>query len=326
MLKILTYISKINKNEKEIKKLYDTLMRNIKISFEEEEENKVKYEEYFFNGIPSPKDIEFKDIDINSLKVNWKIDDNNLLNIDKNKIKFKIEIRKENNDDNFNKIYEGNEMNYLINNLDSNTNYEIRICSIYNDINSIYSEIKKVKTNEFDIDSLILKESKRYNEFIKKLYEWSGYNNMKLLYRGTRDGMEANYFHNKCDNQGPTISLFKIDKGYIFGGYASTDWTSYGGYKSVPDSFIFSLTNIHGTEPTKFPNSNTSYSIYDVSNYGPTFGSGHDICIYKNDTYANFPNSYQDILSIGKSIFTGDSDNNNKNFKLKEIEVFKVFK
>jgi len=173
-----------------MKKVNDTCMRNIKINFEEKE-NKIKYEEYFFNGIPSPKNIEFKDIDIdiNSLKIYWKIDDINILNIDKNKIKFKIEIRKENNDDNFNKIYEGNEMNYLINNLDSNTNYEIRICSIYNNINSIWSEIKKVKTNEFD--SLILKESKRNDEFIRKIYEWSGCNNMKLLYRGTRDGMEG---------------------------------------------------------------------------------------------------------------------------------------
>ena len=45
MLKILTYASKINQNDKEIKKLYDTLMRNIKINFEEKE-NKIKYEEY----------------------------------------------------------------------------------------------------------------------------------------------------------------------------------------------------------------------------------------------------------------------------------------
>ena len=35
---------------------------------------------------------------------------------------------------------------------------------------------------------------------------------MKLLYRGTRDGMEGNYFHNKCNNEGPTISLFKNEK------------------------------------------------------------------------------------------------------------------
>ena len=48
MIKILTYVSKINKNEKEIKKLNNTSMRNIKITFEEKE-NKVKYKEYFFN-------------------------------------------------------------------------------------------------------------------------------------------------------------------------------------------------------------------------------------------------------------------------------------
>jgi len=48
MIKMLTYVSKINKNDKEMKKLYDTCMRNIKISFEEKE-NKIKYEEYFFN-------------------------------------------------------------------------------------------------------------------------------------------------------------------------------------------------------------------------------------------------------------------------------------
>jgi len=306
-----------------MKKLFDTSMRNIKICFEEKE-NKIKYDEYFFNGIPSPKDIEFKDIDANNLKVNWKIDDINILNIDKNKFKFKIEIRKENSDDNFNKMYEGNEMNYLINNLESNTNYEIRICSIYNDIYSIWSDIKKIKTSEYI--SLILKESKRYDEFIRKIYEWSGCNNMKLLYRGTRDGIDANYFHHRCNNQGPTISLFKNEKGNIFGGYTSIDWTSSNSWKSASDSFIFTLTNIHGTEPTKFPNSNSSYSIYDHSNNGPTFGGVHDICIYKNDTYANFPHSYQDILGKGKSIFTGDSNNNNKSFKLKEIEVFKIFK
>ena len=150
---------------------------------------------------------------------------------------------------------------------------------------------------------------------------------MILLYRGTRDGMEGKYFHNKCKNQGPTISLFKNDKGYIFGGYASIDWTgNSGNWKSAPESFIFTLTNIHGTEPTKFPNSNTNYSIYDHSEKGPTFGGGFDIHTNKDGSYANFPHSYKDILGKGKSIFTGDLNNSNSNFKLKEIEVFKIFK
>ena len=216
-------------------------------------------------------------------------------------------------------------MNYLINNLDNNTYYEIRICSVYNDINSNYSEIKKVKTNEFD--SLILNESNRVDEFLKKIYEWSGCNNMKLLYRGTRDGMGSNYFHNKCDNKGPTISLFKNEKGNIFGGYASIDWTSCNNYKSAPESFIFTLTNIHGTEPTKFPNSDTDCSMYDYSESGPCFGGGNDICTLEdNSSNSYFPHSYKDILGKGNSIFTGDLNNNNYNFNLKEIEVFKIFK
>ena len=179
--------------------------------------------------------------------------------------------------------------------------------------------------------SLILWESKRSDEFIRKIYEWSGYDNMKLLYRGTRDGMTNKCFHNKCNNQGPTISLFKNDKGNIFGGYASIDWTGNDGYKSAPDSFIFTLTNIHGTEPTKFPNSDSNYSIYDDPSYGPTFcnSSGNDIyTLYSsnNCSASYFPYGYKDILGKGRSIFTGDSNNNNNSFKIKEIEFFKIFK
>ena len=130
---------------------------------------------------------------------------------------------------------------------------------------------------------------------------------MELLYRGTRDGMSGDVFHNKCNNKGPTISLFKNEKGYIFGGYASIDWQGNGNYKSAPDSFIFTLTNKYNIAPTKFPNTNSSYSIWDDSNY-----------------YTNFPHSYKDILGKGYSIFKGDNDN--YNFNLKEIEVFKLIK
>ena len=122
------------------------------------------------------------------------------------------------------------------------------------------------------------------------------------------------------------LSLFKNEKGNIFGGYASVDWTSYGNWKSAPDSFIFTLTNIHGTEPTKFPNSNSTYSILDRSDFGPRFGSDIYVLYSSNPTYAGFPSYYQDILGKGRSIFTGDLNNNNYYFNLKEIEVFKIFK
>jgi hypothetical protein len=175
MIKTLSYVSKINKSKKEMDNLTEELMKNLKISFIEEESKK-KYEEYYFNGIPIPKNIEIKDIWSNSFKVFWKLEDINLLNIDKNEIKYNIEIRKEN--ENFKKIYEDNNNNYLINNLEKNTNYEIEICSIYKDIISDWTKLK-IKTSS--IDSLIINESERRDEFIKKLYEWSGYYKMELI-------------------------------------------------------------------------------------------------------------------------------------------------
>ena len=109
-------------------------------------------------------------------------------------------------------VYEGNEYNYIINNLNKNTNYEIRICSLYKDIISEYTKIYKIKTKNFEIDSNILIEVEKGDEYLKKLYEWTGYKKMELIYRGTRDGSESKTFHNKCDNQGPTIILCKMKK------------------------------------------------------------------------------------------------------------------
>ena len=310
IIKDLTYISKINKNKKEMKILSNELMKSIKFNYEE---NNIKYEEYYFNGIPIPKNIEIKDINYNSININWEIDNN----IDNNKIKYIIEIRKEN--EKFNKIYEGNNKNYLINNLLENTNYEFRICSFYNDSYGNWTEIQKVKT---DVFSNILKESKREDEFISKILEWSGYKRMELIYRGSRDGTTSNIFHNKCDNKGPTIILFKNEKGNIYGGYCPISWKSEGGWQSVPEAFIFTLTNIYNIEPTKFNRTNDQYGIYFGSNYGSFFGNGGTNIGFRidysknNNCYSYFGHSgylsYQDSLGKGKSIFTGDLNNNNK--------------
>ena len=323
MIKNLTYISKINKSMKEMKKLLQELMKSLNFFYEEEQSN-IKYEEYYFNGIPIPYNIEFKDITGDSVNIYWKIDINKNINIDKNIFKYIIEMRKEN--ENFSKVYEGNNTNCSINNLELNTNYEFRICSYYNDSIGPWTEIHKIKT--LNIDSLLLKESKREIEFIQKLKEWIGFKKIELIYRGTRDGMTGKAFHNKCNNQGETITLIKNDKGNIFGGYASISWTSDNSYHSAPESFIFTLTNIHNTEPTKFPSKNDNYEVAHSSNCGPRFGGGNDIHLdsdfkgKKGQSY--FPCTYPDILGKGKSIFTGDS--NNVYFSISEIEVFKIFK
>jgi len=134
MILTLSYVSNINKSQRKMRELLQEPMKNLKISYIEDE-SKVKYEEYYFNGIPSPKNIEFKEIAATSFKVFWKVDDIDLLNIDKKEIKYKVEIRKENSKDEFIKVYEGNENNCLVNDkIEKNTNYELRICSFYKDI------------------------------------------------------------------------------------------------------------------------------------------------------------------------------------------------
>ena len=104
-----------------------------------------------------------------------------------------------------------------------------------------------------------------------------------MLYRGTRDGSESITFHNKCDNQGPTICLCQNEKGNIFGGYASISWESKGANKVTNGSFLFTLTNIYETAPTKYPNSqHYDWAVYHEKEYGPIFGGNNGLHIINN--------------------------------------------
>ena len=327
IVEYLSYISHINTKKREMENLFFQIMKNLSISYNHDEEC-LKFDDYYFNGIKYPKDVEFKDIGIDSLNVIWKFDKINFIDfIDEKLLKFRVEIKEEKQNGEFKSVYEGNNNYFKIDNLKIGKCYEIRICTLYKDFTSSYTPIQKIKT--LNVDSIILKESKKDSIFLNKIFEWTGYNKMVLLYRSSRDGTKSQVFHEKCDNQGPTICLYKNEKGYIFGGYASISWTNNrNGYVRAPDCFIFTLTNIHETEPTKFNFKGTSDSVYHNYNHGAHFGG--DIKIFEDFSTENsrsqFPDDYEDTLNKGKSIFTGDLNNNNYEFKVKEIEVFKLLK
>ena len=322
IIKSLTYVSKINKNKNEIQKILQQLMRNIKINLDEKE-SKIKFDEYYFSGIQTPINIEIKDINDN-LEINWKIDDKNFINIDKNKMEYIVELRKEN--EKFNQFYKGNKTNCIIENLNKNINYEIRICCIFEGLVGPWSQIQKIKIIDYsyNVDSIILDESKRKNEFLKQIFEWHNFKKLELIYRGTRDGTTGSAFHNKCDNKGPTITIYRNEKGNIMGAYSPISWTTDGRWHKAKDCFIFTLSNIHGTSPTKFNNIDSKDSVYHDKDRGPCFQDIHIYEDFKKKVYSSFPNYYQDVLGKGKSIFTGDLNNNNNYFKMSEIEVFSV--
>ena len=78
---------------------------------------------------------------------------------------------------------------------------------------------------------------------------------------------------------------------------------------------------------------NDKYGICFGSSLGPWFGGSSNIGFKydyskENNCYSNFgvQPGYQDSLGKGKSIFTGNLDNNNKYYKINEIEAFKLYK
>ena len=182
--------------------------------------------------------------------------------------------------------------------------------------------------SKFNVDSKILEESNRKDEFLNLIFEWSGYKNMTLLYRGTKDGMTSKHFHEKCDNQGKTITLYRNIKGNIFGGFASIPWSIEGEtWKSAPESFIFTLTNVFNISPTKLQSKHDKKQckeVYHRISYGPTFGN--DFGLFEDFTKRGWAfkfKTYEDISGKSNSLLTGENENKEELF-INEIEVFKV--
>ena len=177
----------------------------------------------------------------------------------------------------------------------------------------IETSMRKIKNKESLIGGIIKNED-QYN----LISDWIDRNKelkFKLLYKGTIDGDTFDMFHNKCDNQGATISFIESTDNQIFGGYASKSWNKNNqGDVPDPNSFLFNL-NLK----KKYPVSNNKGLMKDyICDFG---GSGfHELWIFTdfssrgggcdNGKGYNFKN-YE--LSGGK-----------RDFKIKELEVYKV--
>ena len=82
-------------------------------------------------------------------------------------------------------------------------------------------EITKVHLSEPSI-------MKEVNEGIDLLYEWSGFRtmNLKLLYRGSRDGTTLPKVHSKINGKRPTFMFIKNHHGLVFGLFTSIHWAT----------------------------------------------------------------------------------------------------
>ena len=68
MIKVLSYVSKANKTQKEMINLSQQFMKNIKFNYIEDK-NEITYEDYYFNGIRTPENFQIKYINYSSFNI-----------------------------------------------------------------------------------------------------------------------------------------------------------------------------------------------------------------------------------------------------------------
>jgi len=101
---------------------------------------------------------------------------------------------------------------------------------------------------------------------------------LTLLYRGTRDGINAAAFRERCQNKGPTFFVVKTTKNFIAGAYTPLPWTEWNISNKYKDdltktSFIYSLEDGSGeVNPVKYLQDSPSFSIRDLTNGDAQWG------------------------------------------------------
>lgn len=93
--------------------------------------------------------------------------------------------------------------------------------------------------SRFDSKVLSIKDQLMVEHWVKQYLKFE---DIELLWRGTRDGFQAATFHALCDGKGPTILAVKSGES-IFGAFCSLSHSSSGAWKRDFRSFIFSLTH-----------------------------------------------------------------------------------
>jgi hypothetical protein len=80
-------------------------------------------------------------------------------------------------------------------------------------------------------------------EHAAKLEEWlpNEQPRLELLYRASSHGWQGDDFHQRCDDQGPTLIVIKDVQGFVFGGYTEVAWASDDRSHQSPEAFLFAL-------------------------------------------------------------------------------------
>lgn len=329
----LSILSMMGRERRGMDSVHDSVITRLCVDWDGYE-RRLSFTKSLVSGVPVPSTIAFTAVNNDSVDVTWGITDaadNTPVRSDS--MHFAVEVKKAaEEEEDWAEKYSGTDQKCTVAGLDAATEYEVRVRCVVGAQGGEWAGPAAVRTKKVDvrIDSVILSEEANQEVFDEKIIEWCGTNNFELLYRGSRDGFGGKSFHKHCNKRGRTLVLVKNNTGHVFGGFSSISWGSSGKWRKARGSFIFTLTNMHGTEPTKFALKNEddeSAVCHYGDGYGPVFGGGHDLLIYSDcntntGSYSNLPYVYNDTTGLGNSIFSSNPSSNH--FNVHEIEVFRV--
>ncbi|KAM4628714.1 interferon-induced protein 44-like isoform 1-T2 [Polymixia lowei] len=146
----------------------------------------------------------------------------------------------------------------------------------------------------------------------KALCSQLGHVNLRLLYKASIHGFTGAAFHQRCDNQGPTVSVGYNASGFIFGGYTSKPFDQSGQYRQDDQAFLFSFS---GGKIIKHQVTQSAYAVKMTSNSGPYFGEALALMNGSQATVYSSPGNYYNFDA---------AELHGNNLQLTECEVYQV--
>uniref|UniRef100_A0A8C1Q133 TLDc domain-containing protein n=1 Tax=Cyprinus carpio TaxID=7962 RepID=A0A8C1Q133_CYPCA len=181
------------------------------------------------------------------------------------------------------------------------------------------AQMQKAKVRKVSITPDLTEEKR------KQLCALLGNVELSLLYKASVHGYQASAFHQKCDNQGPTLIVAYNRSGYIFGGYTSVDYAQSGQQITDEEALLFSF---HGKIPTCIKVNSGYNARYDDAG-GPNFGQQLYFC-YNNQpaVYSQERNEYchkgMSTMMTNKAFSFSPATLYGNDTQLTECEVYKV--
>ncbi|XP_052812403.1 interferon-induced protein 44-like [Mya arenaria] len=151
-----------------------------------------------------------------------------------------------------------------------------------------------------------------------------------LLYNITKDSCDTATFHQRCDNQGPTVTVLYNPQGSVYGGFASVGWEGSGIWSVDNAAYLFQLKFSGLRKCNRFPAKPGCKTVFSSPTFGPVFGYGGDLNTFHSQPIPNENGVFKlngNMRRFGTNFDAPglqSADINNGTMDVTELEVYKV--